>query len=226
LRKAGVRRFVFSSTAAVFGEPQYVPIDEDHPKQPANPYGHSKLMVERILDTFDPAYGLKSVCLRYFNAAGADPSGEIGEDHSPESHLIPIAIGAAAGLLPPLRIFGDDYDTPDGTCVRDYIHVSDLAAAHLLAIDHLRTDGDSRKYNLGNGNGISVRQIVDAVEEVTGMSVPCVHAARRPGDPARLIASSARIREAWGWTPKYPDVREIVAHAWEWHRSHPDGYQS
>jgi UDP-glucose 4-epimerase len=224
MREAGVNKFVFSSTAAIFGEPQYVPIDESHPKAPTSPYGASKWMVERILDDFDRAYGLKSVCLRYFNAAGADPEHRIGEDHHPETHLIPVAILAATGKLPPLKIFGTDYDTPDGTCVRDYIHILDLAQAHLLAVKHLSDGHDSRRYNLGNGQGFSVRQVIETVEKVTGLQVPRSEAPRREGDPARLIASSQAVRDAWGWNPKYPDLEEIVSHAWEWHRSHPDGY--
>lgn len=224
LREANVNRFVFSSTAAIFGEPQYVPIDEDHPKAPTSPYGESKLMVERILDAYDVAYGLRSVCLRYFNAAGADPSGEIGEDHSPEEHLIPVAIRAAQGLRPALKVFGTDYPTPDGTCVRDYIHVNDLAEAHLLAINHLRSDGDSRKFNLGNGAGFSVREVIETVSSVVGLPVPHEDDARRPGDPATLIASSTRIQNELGWKPSYPELRTIVEHAWKWHRAHPNGY--
>lgn len=220
MREAGISKFVFSSTAAIFGEPKYVPIDEDHPKSPESPYGDTKLMVERILSAFDTAYDLKAVCLRYFNAAGADPDGVIGEDHQPETHLIPVAILAAMGKAPGLKLFGTDYDTPDGTCVRDYIHVLDLAQAHLLAVRHLRAGGDSRRYNLGNGQGFSVRQVIDAVQKVTELTVPYEEAPRRPGDPARLIAASDRIRAEWGWNPAYPELETIVGHAWNWHRKH------
>lgn len=220
----GVGKFVFSSTAAVFGEPEYVPIDEEHPKAPVNPYGMTKLTVERMLADFDVAHGLKSVCLRYFNASGADPSGNIGEDHSPEEHLIPVAILAALGKRPSLKLFGTDYPTPDGTCVRDYIHILDLADAHVLAAKHLREGGDSRRYNLGNEQGFSVREVVDTVSKVIGRQVPFELAERRPGDPATLIASSEKIRKDWGWKPRYPELETIVSHAWAWHSTHPDGY--
>lgn len=224
MRAHEVSRFVFSSTAAIFGEPEYVPIDEDHPKAPTSPYGESKLMVERILAAYDQAYGLKSVCLRYFNAAGADPEGRIGEDHSPEEHLIPVAILAALGLRPPLKVFGTDYDTPDGTCVRDYVHVADLATAHMLAVLHLRAGRPSRAFNLGNGQGFSVRQVIEAVEAVSERKVPHEDADRRAGDPARLIASSERMRKELGWHPEYGDLKAIVRHAWDWHRNHPHGF--
>jgi len=226
MQEAGVSKFVFSSTAAVFGEPQYVPIDEAHPKNPTSPYGDSKLFVERILEAYDTAHGLKSVCLRYFNAAGADPETRIGEDHHPETHLIPVAILAAMGKMPGLKIFGTDYDTPDGTCVRDYIHVLDLAQAHLLAVRHLRESGDSRRYNLGNGQGFSVKQVIDTVERVSGLPVPREEGPRRAGDPARLIAASDRVRADWGWSPKFPELETIVQHAWNWHRTRPEGYAS
>ncbi len=224
-RQAGVTKVVFSSTAAIFGDPQYVPIDEKHPKAPLNPYGFSKLMVEQILDGYDAGHGMKSVALRYFNAAGADPSGAIGEDHAPEEHLIPVAILSALGKRPPMKVFGTDYDTPDGTCVRDYIHVLDLASAHLLAVRHLRSGGDSRRYNLGNGTGFSVRQVLDTVETVIGRPIPQEVGPRRPGDAASLIAASDNIRADWGWTPQYPALETIVSHAWNWHREHPDGYR-
>lgn len=224
MRAHGINRFVFSSTAAIFGEPQYVPIDEEHPKNPTSPYGDSKLAVERILDSYDRAYEFRSVCLRYFNAAGAAPSGEIGEDHHPEEHLIPVAILAALRRRPQMKIFGTDYDTPDGTCVRDYIHILDLAQAHLLAVRHLRNGGPSRRYNLGNGQGFSVKEIIDTTSRVIGTPVPYDVGPRRPGDPAKLIASSQKIRDDWGWTPQHPQVEEIIEHAWNWHRTHPDGY--
>ena len=222
--EANVEQFVFSSTAAVYGEPEYTPIDEEHPKAPTSPYGMSKLAVEQMLPSFEAAHSLRSVCLRYFNASGADPSAAIGEDHRVEEHLIPLAIFAAMGKRPMLKVFGTDYETPDGTCVRDYIHVSDLATAHVKAVEHLNSGGASRQFNLGNGTGFTVRQVLETVEEVTGLPVPREDAPRRPGDPAKLIASSERIRNELGWAPEYGDLRTIVEHAWEWHRSHPNGY--
>jgi len=224
MRAHKVTKFVFSSTAAVYGEPQYVPIDEDHPKSPTNPYGDTKLSVERALAAYDVAYGLRSVCFRYFNAAGADPDGRIGEDHTPEEHLVPLAIQAAMGLRPPLKVFGTDYPTPDGTCVRDYVHVLDIAAAHLSAVRHLREGGESRRYNLGNGEGFSVRQVIETVEKVSGLPVPREDAPRRPGDPAKLVASSDRIRKDWAWSPSYPKLESIVETAWNWHCHHPKGF--
>lgn len=226
MRAHAIDKFVFSSTAAVFGEPAYVPIDETHPNSPTSPYGHSKLMAETMLGAYDRAYGVRSVCLRYFNAAGAHPDGTIGEDHAPEEHLIPLAIQAAMGQRPPLKVFGTDYDTPDGTCVRDYVHICDLASAHLLAVRHLREGGDSQKFNLGNGQGFSVKEVIEMVERVGGRPVPHEEAPRRPGDPAKLIASSARIRSDWGWEPEFPDLETIVEHAWRWHEAHPRGYAS
>ncbi len=225
MRERGIKKFIFSSTCATFGEPQRIPLTEDHPQNPISPYGQTKLAVEMILKDFDHAYGLRSVALRYFNAAGADPNGAIGEDHRPEAHLIPNAIFAATGKKPPLTVFGNDYDTPDGTCIRDYIHVADLAQAHALAISHLRDGGDSRFYNLGNGNGYSVAEVIKTVEEVTGLPVPHSIGPRRPGDPARLIGSSAKVKADWNWNPQYPDLRSIIEHAWAWHSSHPDGYE-
>lgn len=224
MRGREIKKFIFSSTCATFGEPQRIPLTEDHPQNPISPYGQTKLAVEMILKDFDHAYGLRSVALRYFNAAGADPNGAIGEDHRPEAHLIPNAIFAATGKKPPLTIFGNDYDTPDGTCVRDYIHVVDLAQAHALAITHLRDGGDSRFYNLGNGNGYSVAEVIQTIEEVTGLPVPHSIGPRRPGDPARLIGSSAKVKADWNWNPQYPDLRSIIEHAWAWHSRHPNGY--
>lgn len=224
MRGAGVSKFVFSSTAAIFGEPEYVPIDEGHPKAPTSPYGQSKLAVEAMLGDYDMGHELKSVCLRYFNAAGASPDGELGEDHTPEEHLIPVAMQAALGRRAGLKLFGTDYPTPDGTCVRDYIHILDLAEAHLLAVKHLRSGGDSRRYNLGNGVGFSVREVIEMVERVSGLSIPCEEAPRRPGDPATLVAASDCIRADWGWSPKYPELETIVRHAWAWFESRPNGY--
>lgn len=214
----GVKRFIFSSTAAIFGEPEYVPIDEAHPKNPINPYGKSKWMVEQMLADFDRAHGLKSVCLRYFNAAGADPSGLLGERHDPETHLIPLVLQAASGRRPHISVFGRDYDTPDGTCIRDYIHIVDLCQAHLLALQKLMDGGDSAAYNLGNGNGFSVQEVIAAVERITAKRVTVVNAPRREGDPARLVADAAMARRELGWQPAYAGLDTIVEHAWRWER--------
>jgi UDP-glucose-4-epimerase GalE len=219
----GVRLFVFSSTAAVFGNPVHTPIDEDHPKSPINPYGETKLTIERALPHFERAYGIRSVVLRYFNAAGADPDGDLGEDHDPELHLIPLALAASDGGRR-LRVFGADYDTPDGTCLRDYIHVSDLADAHVLALDYLRRGGASTAYNLGNGKPTSVREVIASVERVTGRKVAWELAPRREGDPAVLFASSARIRRELGWQPRYEDVDTMVRAAAAWRERHPRGF--
>ncbi|NJD33517.1 MAG: UDP-glucose 4-epimerase GalE [Betaproteobacteria bacterium] len=213
----GVRHLVFSSTAAIFGEPVRIPIDEEHPTHPVNPYGRGKLMVEHMLADFDHAHGLKSACLRYFNAAGADPSGLIGERHEPETHLIPIALEVALGKRGHLSVYGEDYDTPDGTCIRDYIHVSDLCQAHLRALETLRRTDRSLAVNLGNGQGFSVREVVDAVRAVTGHAIPLKIDARRAGDPARLIADSTAARDHLGWRPQYPGLQDIVRHAWTFH---------
>ena len=218
---ADVTRFIFSSTAATYGEPTQVPITEDLPTNPTNPYGESKLMFEKLLDWFDRIYGLRSIRLRYFNAAGAIP--EAGEDHEPETHLIPIALEAAAGKRPHISIFGDDYDTPDGTCVRDYIHVQDLARAHILALHALDSRG-SGVFNLGNGNGFSVQEVVEVSRRVTGREIQTTLAPRRPGDPATLVASSDKARSELGWDPQHADLEEIVRSAWEWHQTHPEGY--
>jgi UDP-glucose 4-epimerase len=219
-----VKHFIFSSTAAVFGEPDYVPIDEAHPNRPVNPYGRSKWMVEQILADYDHAFGLKSVCLRYFNAAGADPDGLLGERHDPETHLIPLILQAASGRRPDIQVFGRDYDTPDGTCIRDYIHIVDLCAAHLLALQHLIGGGASERFNLGNGSGFSVQQVIDTVEKVTGSKVAVVDGSRRGGDPARLVADSSRARAQLGWQPMFADLEAIVAHAGAWERK-LSGYQ-
>ncbi len=218
-----VRHFVFSSTAAVFGNPVETPITETHPTTPINAYGETKLAIERALGHYDVAYGVKSIALRYFNAAGADPEGELGEDHAPEQHLIPRAIDAALGRGA-FTIFGEDYDTPDGTCLRDYIHVRDLASAHLLALDALERGATSTRYNLGNGRPTSVRAVVESVGRVVGRAVPCAVGARRVGDPAVLFASSDAIRRELGWTPRFQEIDTIVETAWRWRESHPNGY--
>ena len=214
--KANIKTFIFSSTAAVYGNPVYVPIDEHHPKQPINPYGLSKWMVEQILQDYDRAYGLKSVVLRYFNAAGADPDGELGERHLPETHLIPLILQAASGRRASITVFGRDYDTPDGTCIRDYVHVSDLVKAHELALEYLWSGFDSTVFNLGNGSGFSVQNVIDAAKRTTGREFKVVDAERRDGDPARLVADSQRARSVLGWTPRFADLDTIIQHAWDW----------
>ncbi len=219
MREVQSEYFIFSSSCATYGEPLSTPITEEHPQQPINPYGFTKLAVERMLADFDFADGFKHVNLRYFNAAGADPEGEIGEAHDPEPHLIPLAIEAAMGKRPHLAIFGTDYPTPDGTCIRDYIHVSDLARAHVLALKYLHDGGESRSFNLGNGQGYSIRQVIDTVQEVSGTEIPIVEALRRPGDPAILVGSSELIKATLGWEPQYPDLKTIVETAWNWHTS-------
>lgn len=218
MRIAGVQRFIFSSTAATFGEPQYIPIDEKHPQQPINPYGRSKLMIEQILEDYDKAYGLKSVCLRYFNAAGADPEGQLGERHDPETHLIPLVLQAAAGRRPHISVFGRDYDTPDGTCIRDYIHINDLCEAHWLALQSLMQGAGSQRYNLGNGNGFSVQEVIDSARRVTGKEISVQDAPRRAGDPARLVADATLARQQLGWTPQFTELDLMVAHAWAWEK--------
>jgi UDP-glucose 4-epimerase len=216
--EAGVGHFIFSSTAAVYGEPVRVPITEDHPLSPTNPYGATKLAVERLLADLGPASGLTWSVLRYFNAAGADASGTIGERHEPETHLIPLVLQVATGQRSGIRIFGDDYPTPDGTCLRDYVHVSDLTRAHLLALEALLAGGASSTYNLGNSTGYSVRQVIDVARAVTGHPIPAEIAPRRAGDPAVLVADSERIRAELGWRPAYEDLDAIVRTAWEWHQ--------
>jgi len=212
----GVKHFVFSSTAATFGEPEYVPIDEKHPMVPINPYGRTKLMVEQMLADYDRAYGLKSVSLRYFNAAGADPKTRIGERHVPETHLIPLVLQAASGRRESISIFGQDYDTPDGTCVRDYIHICDLCDAHWLAIKSLRSSNETAAYNLGNGNGFSVKEVIDTACKITDIDIPVVIAERRAGDPAKLVADSTLARKSLNWQPVYSSLDEIIKHAWLW----------
>jgi UDP-glucose 4-epimerase len=215
---AGVNKIVFSSTCATYGVPKTVPISEDHPQAPINPYGTSKLMVEQILQDFDVAYGLKSVRFRYFNAAGADPEGRLGEDHNPETHLIPLVLQTALGLRESISVFGTDYSTPDGTCIRDYIHVSDLADAHVLGINHLLQGGSSEVFNLGNGNGFSVKQVIEAARTVTGQPIPVIEGDRRPGDPSALVGSAVKAREVLGWAPQYSDIEDMIRHAWAWHQ--------
>lgn len=222
LLKNGVNKFVFSSTCATYGEPQYVPIDEQHPQHPANPYGWSKLFCEQIMKDYDAAYGLKFVALRYFNASGATETH--GEHHEPENHLIPLILEAAAGRRPHISVFGDDYDTPDGTAIRDYIHVLDLSQAHLLAVKHLQAGGESEFINLGNGTGFSVLEVIEASRKVTGKPIEAVTAPRRAGDPSRLIADSRKARELLGWKPQFADLETIIESAWAWHQKHPKGY--
>ena len=223
MQRHRVDRLVFSSTAAVYGEPARVPIEEDDARAPTSPYGESKLQMERIMAWTSRATGIRSVTLRYFNVGGAHPDGDIGEDHRPESHLIPLVLQVPMGKRPHIGIFGDDYETADGTCVRDYLHVLDLADAHLKALDWLKAGGESLVCNLGNGTGFTVKEMVETVRKVTGHPVPAVISPRRPGDPARLVASSTRAREVLGWKP-VRGIEDIVASAWTWHKNHPDGY--
>jgi UDP-arabinose 4-epimerase len=220
LVEAGVNAIVFSSTCATYGMPLRLPIDESHPQAPVNPYGESKLFVEKMLRWYGETYGLRSVCLRYFNAAGADPEGEIGEDHDPETHLIPLVIQAALGQGPAVKIFGSDYPTPDGTAIRDYIHVADLSAAHVSAIRYLLDGGKSLSLNLGTGTGNSVLEVIAAVEQIGGRTVPRIENPRRAGDPASLVAKSDCAREALSWSPRYGKLKEIVETAWLWHTAH------
>ena len=224
MKECGVKHFIFSSSAAVYGEPAESPIPETHPCAPVNPYGWSKLMVERILADFERAYGLRSTSLRYFNAAGADPEADLGEDHRPETHLVPLVLKTALGSIPEIAIFGDDYPTPDGTCLRDYVHIHDLVEAHLLALQRLLDDKPGGIYNLGNGTGYSVRQVIETARRVTGRAIPQRSEARRPGDAAVLVASSGKARHELGWQPRYGALEEIIETAWAWHRKHPEGY--
>jgi UDP-glucose 4-epimerase len=210
-----VRNFIFSSSAAVYGEPHYVPIDEDHPCNPLNPYGRSKLMVEQILGDMSQAFGLNIVSLRYFNAAGIDPGGWDGKWPNRVTHLIPLVLRAASGDIPSIEIFGEDYDTPDGTCIRDYVHVMDLCEAHMKALDYLSGGGKSDVFNLGNGNGFSVREVIEAARSVTERPIKVIHGRRRAGDPARVVADSAKARGVLGWQPRYPRLEQIMAHAWQ-----------
>ena len=223
IEEHNIHKFVFSSSAAVYGEPEKIPIPEEHPCIPTNPYGETKWIFEKILQTFQDLGKLNYISLRYFNAAGADPEGALGEDHFPETHLIPLVLKAALNG-DSVPIYGTDYNTPDGTCIRDYIHVIDLAQAHILALNKLEEGGISGIYNLGNGNGYSVKEVIETARKVTGKKIISIESSRRPGDPARLVASSEKIRKELGWVPKYPDLETIVETAWRWHRNHPKGY--
>lgn len=214
----GVKNLVFSSTCATYGEPDWVPLTEDHPQRPINPYGYTKLVIEQMLRDFDRAYGLHSVAFRYFNAAGADPEGRVGEDHNPETHLIPLVLDVALGRRPQITVFGTDYPTADGTCIRDYIHVADLADAHVLGLKYLQGGGTTGAFNLGNGSGFSVRQVIEMAEKVTGQAIPQHFGTRRSGDPAALIGSADRARSILGWNPRYADLESIVTTAWNWHQ--------
>jgi len=214
--EANIKHFVFSSTCATYGEPQQIPIPESHPQSPINPYGMSKLMVEQILADFNSAYDVKSVAFRYFNAAGADPEGRMGEDHNPETHLIPLILETALGQRDHISVFGSDYSTPDGTCIRDYIHVTDLADAHVLGLEYLLKGGASTAFNLGNGNGYSVKEVIETAKKITQKPIKVVISDRRAGDPPMLVGSSDRAREILGWQPQYADLSQIVQHAWNW----------
>ncbi len=225
MQKAGVTRIVFSSTAATYGEPERVPIDEYDRTLPTNAYGETKLAMERMIRWFDVAHGIKSVSLRYFNASGAHESGKIGEDHNPESHLVPLVLQVALGQREWITVFGDDYPTEDGTCIRDYVHVSDLADAHILALERLRQGGESAIYNLGSGQGYSVKQVIEVSRTVTGHAIPAKVEARRAGDPAVLVASSDRARKELGWNPRRERLEDIISSSWNWHRQHPGGYE-
>lgn len=220
-----VKRIVFSSTAATYGEPKESPITEESPTNPKNPYGESKLMMEKMMKWCDEAYGMRYVALRYFNVAGAKNDASIGEDHTPETHLVPIILQVALGQRESLAIYGDDYDTPDGTCIRDYVQVEDLIAAHILALEYLKAGNESNFFNLGSNKGYSVTEMLEAAREVTGRDIPAKIAPRRAGDPSRLVASSEKARAILGWAPEYTDVKEIIKTAWAWHESHPNGYE-
>ncbi|HVE60160.1 MAG TPA: UDP-glucose 4-epimerase GalE [Pyrinomonadaceae bacterium] len=224
LIKTGAKKFIFSSTCATYGEPQYVPIDEKHPQNPVNPYGWTKFMTERVLADYDQAYDLKFVALRYFNACGA--SEKCGEHHDPETHLIPLILFAAQGRRDAISIFGDDYPTPDGTAIRDYIHINDLSQAHLLALDYLRGGGNSEFINLGNGGGYSVKEVIEAARKVTGKPIEAKLAPRRAGDPSRLVANAAKAHEVLGWNPQFPEIEKIIESAWKWHEANPHGYEN
>lgn len=218
MKAAGIDKFVFSSTCATYGVPEIIPIPENHPQNPINPYGATKLMVERILSDFDIAYNLRSVRFRYFNAAGADPDGLLGEDHDPETHLIPLTLFTALGKREEISIFGTDYPTPDGTCIRDYIHVTDLADAHVLGLKYLLAGGTTEVFNLGNGNGFSVKEVIETARKITGREIKAVECDRRPGDPPSLVGTSEKARKILGWNPQYSQIQDIITHAWQWHQ--------
>lgn len=226
MRLHGVSQIIFSSTAAVYGEPMAVPIPETHPLNPTNTYGETKRVMEGVLRWYGQAYGIRSIALRYFNAAGADPDGELGEDHRPEEHLIPLTLFAALGRRESISVFGTDYDTPDGSCIRDYVHVWDLCDAHYRALQRLRAGASFEVYNLGNGQGYSVLEVIRAAERVVGKPIPTVYAPRRPGDPARLVASSENARSLLGWQPRYPALETMIEHAYRWFATHPNGYEA
>lgn len=221
-----VKKIVFSSTAAVYGEPKKMPIEETDPKNPTNIYGETKLMFEKVLDAYDHAYGLKSVCLRYFNATGADPSGEIGPDHKNKTHLLTLTLLTALGKRDAIKIFGTDYPTEDGTGVRDYVHVNDLADAHVLALDFLQKENNSEKFNLGNEKGTSVREVIELSKKISNKDFKVIEQPRREGDPAELFASSQKAKNILGWKPKFPNMEQIIETAWNWHKNHPEGYKN
>lgn len=225
MEQFGVKNIVFSSTAATYGEPEETPIRETTPTNPKNPYGESKLMMEKMMKWCDNAYGMRYVALRYFNVAGAKSDSSIGEDHNPETHLVPIILQVALGQRAQLGIYGDDYDTPDGTCIRDYVQVEDLIAAHILALEYLKAGNQSNVFNLGSNNGYSVKEMLEAAREVTGKEIPAKVEPRRAGDPSTLVAASDKAKEVLGWKPKYTDVKDIIKTAWDWHVSHPNGYE-
>ncbi|MDD5464068.1 MAG: UDP-glucose 4-epimerase GalE [Candidatus Moranbacteria bacterium] len=224
--KYDIKKIVFSSTAAVYGEPTKMPIEETDPKSPTNVYGQTKLMFEQVLDAYDNAYGLKSVCLRYFNATGADPSGEIGPDHKNKTHLLTLTLLTALGKRDSIKIFGTDYPTPDGTGVRDYVHVNDLADAHVLALNYLEKNNTSDKFNLGNEKGTSVREVIEMSKKITGVDFKIIEEPRRVGDPANLFASSQKAQKILGWKPQFPKMEQIVETAWNWHKKHPEGFKN
>ncbi|WP_281186914.1 UDP-glucose 4-epimerase GalE [Staphylococcus schleiferi] len=226
MRAHDVQYIIFSSTAAVYGEPEVIPIEETAKKAPTSPYGESKLMMEKMMRWCHEAYGIRYAALRYFNVVGAKADGSIGEDHHPETHLIPVVLQVALGQLDKLNVFGDDYDTPDGTPIRDYLHVTDLITAHILAFNYLKEGGESGAFNLGTNHGYSVKEILNAAREVTGCEIPAVVAPRRAGDPSKLVASSEKATQRLGWTPQHDDIHEIIATAWQWHQSHPNGYEN
>ena len=224
MRQSKVNKIVFSSTAAIYGEPQYTPIDEEHPKNPTNIYGLTKLQVEKTLDFYDRMFDFRYAALRYFNAAGADESGQIGEDHDPETHLIPLILKAALGQRENIKIFGTDYPTKDGTCIRDYIHIKDLGTAHIMVLEKLLNGSGSMQYNLGNGKGYSVREVIETAKKVTGKTIDVIETEKREGDSAVLVASSEKAKKELGWQPKHKGITQIIKTAWKWHESHPEGF--